>query len=360
MASTDMQGPQDTKFFTRSWTPPPGTPTRAQVLFVHGFVEHIQRYEHCFPRFAEKGIAVFAYDQRGFGQTAFYTPKHSQGVTSWPQQLGDVEYFLKHAQGLAKEKGVPLFLYGHSMGGGLSLAYPTRIPPLPLVGEVAGVVASSPLLRQAKAVRAPGIVVRAGSLLGKLSGTLPLKAEVKAEDCTRDPVAAETYAKDPLCKQVGTFRGVADMLLGGESLMSSGYRNWPKGLPLLIVHGTGDKVTCHHSSEEFVEKVKGKEVGAVDAEYKPFEGFYHEMHNEPGDDKWHEQDHIINWILSRLPSQPSASSSPSAPAATSTTDPIAVAAAAAGVSAAPPPEVKVQPATAPATPEKAEERESKL
>ncbi|GAA5978380.1 hypothetical protein JCM11641_004672 [Rhodosporidiobolus odoratus] len=315
MASTDLQGPQGTKFYTKTWSPPAGVPVLAQVLFVHGFVEHIQRYDHCFPRFADKGIAVFAYDQRGFGQTAFYTPKHSQGVTSWPLQLGDVEHWLKHARQL--NPGVPLFIYGHSMGGGLSLAYPTRTPALPLVNQLAGVISSSPLLRQAKAVRAPGLVVKAGSLLGKLSGALTLKAAVKPEDCTRDPEAAATYAKDPLCKQVGTFRGVGDMLLGGESLMTSGYRNWPSSLPLLIVHGTGDKVTDHLSSEEFVEKIK-KEAGAKDATYEPFEGFYHEMHNEPGDDKWKEQDCIINWILAHLSSSSSSPSSGSAGAAAPT------------------------------------------
>lgn len=29
------------------------------------FVEHIERYNHVFDKFAEEGIAVFAYDGRG-------------------------------------------------------------------------------------------------------------------------------------------------------------------------------------------------------------------------------------------------------------------------------------------------------
>jgi len=32
---------------------------------VGSFIEHIRRYDHVFPKFAEQGIAVFAYDQRG-------------------------------------------------------------------------------------------------------------------------------------------------------------------------------------------------------------------------------------------------------------------------------------------------------
>jgi hypothetical protein len=67
------------------------------------------------------------------------------------------------------------------MGGGLSLAFPTRTPPSPLVAGLSGVMISSPLLRQAKGVKAPGFVVRAGGLLGKISGALTLKAAVKPE-----------------------------------------------------------------------------------------------------------------------------------------------------------------------------------
>lgn len=67
------------------------------------------------------------------------------------------------------------------MGGGLSLAFPTRSPPAAGVERLAGVLASSPLLRQAKAIKAPMLVVKAGSVLGMLSSKLPIKAEVKAE-----------------------------------------------------------------------------------------------------------------------------------------------------------------------------------
>ncbi|GAA5856122.1 hypothetical protein JCM8547_002990 [Rhodosporidiobolus lusitaniae] len=300
MASAELQGPSNTKFFTKTWTPPAGTPVRAQLLFVHGFVEHIERYDHAFPRFADKGICVFAYDQRGFGRTATYTATKSNGVTSWAQQLEDLEHFLKHAKSL--NPTVPLFLFGHSMGGGLSLAFPTRFPPSPLVKELSGVMVSSPLIRQAKGVKAPNVIVKAGSLLGKLSGNWTLKATVKPEDCTRDPAIQKAYAQDPLCVQVGTFRGVADMLLGGLSLLSTDYTHWPSSLPLLIVHGDADKVTDCEASREFVDKVSKAPVSAKDASFKAFEGYYHEMHNEPGDDKFRELDYLVDWVVSHLPS----------------------------------------------------------
>ncbi|GAA6064367.1 hypothetical protein JCM10212_004100 [Sporobolomyces blumeae] len=360
-STADVIGPHHTKFFTKEWYPPAGTPTVAGLLFVHGFVEHIQRYDHVFPKYAEAGIAVFAYDQRGFGQTAFFTPKHSQGVTSWKEQFEDLDFFAKSARekfpdvplegrnetdaafGVRATRGVSL---RHSMGGGEVLGYPTRRPALPAFEacDFRGVVASSPLLRQAKSVRAPAFVVRAGSVLGRLSATLPINAKVKPEDTCRDVDVQQAYANDRLCKQVGTFRGVADMLLGGEGLVSREWKHWPRtDLPLLIVHGEADKVsspgpktnfvgiddsltragrdtaqvTDHEASREFVERVKS--LGNPDATYKGFEGFYHEMHNEPGDDKWREIGYIVDWIVARAKRSPSSTGGPNAQAPTAST-----------------------------------------
>ena len=106
----DMAGPEGARFFTKHWTPEPPTPVRAAVLFVHGFIERVERYDHVFPKYAEQGIAVFGFDQRGFGKTATYTPKHSQGVTSWPQQFADIDFFLSHV--LQLYPNVPVYLYG--------------------------------------------------------------------------------------------------------------------------------------------------------------------------------------------------------------------------------------------------------
>lgn len=113
----------------------------------------------------------------GFGQTG--AKAKTPGRTSWPQQLGDISFFLAHAATL--HPGVPLYLFGHSMGGGLSLAFATRSPPSPGLELLKGVVASSPLLRQSPGVRAPKLLVSAGNILGKISGSLTLTADVKAE-----------------------------------------------------------------------------------------------------------------------------------------------------------------------------------
>lgn len=69
--------------------------------------------------YAARGIAVFAYDQRGFGKTAMGKEGKLQsklyGRTSGEEQAKDIEWALAHVKsGLAKD-GVPVFLMGHSM-----------------------------------------------------------------------------------------------------------------------------------------------------------------------------------------------------------------------------------------------------
>lgn len=99
-----------------------------------------------------------------------------QGQGSWAVALGDISHFVAHAATL--NPTVPLYLFGHSMGGGLSLAFATRTPPSPGLDNIKGVLASAPLLRQSPGVKAPALVVRAGSILGAIAPSLSLKTVV--------------------------------------------------------------------------------------------------------------------------------------------------------------------------------------
>jgi len=113
-----LLGPQSTMFYTRTYLPPSQQPPKAAVVFVHGYAEHIGRYTHFHPLFAARGIAVFTYDQRGYGLTAQDTKGNkskgsSYGKTSWKEQMEDVAWAIEHAK--ETFKGLPLFLMGHSM-----------------------------------------------------------------------------------------------------------------------------------------------------------------------------------------------------------------------------------------------------
>ena len=73
----------------------------------------IERYNYFFEQFANRGVSVFSYDQRGFGRTGQKTDTF--GVTDMVKQLADMEFFLAKEEERLKGSGVPIFLFGHSM-----------------------------------------------------------------------------------------------------------------------------------------------------------------------------------------------------------------------------------------------------
>lgn len=111
-----VTGPAGTNFYTRTYK---ADQPKALLVFVHGFAEHVGRYDHAHVKYPQKGITVFTYDARGFGKTALDAANRSKsssyGRTSWKEQFGDIEWAIGHARN--EVPGVPTFLMGHSMVG---------------------------------------------------------------------------------------------------------------------------------------------------------------------------------------------------------------------------------------------------
>ena len=114
------------QFYTRTY---PATFPRAVVLFVHGFAEHVARYEDFHARFPPRSVAVFTFDQRGYGRTALDTQHRSKDAgyarTSWGMHFRDLEFFAKKLAG--EYPGAPLFMMGQSM---VRMAFEIDVPTL--------------------------------------------------------------------------------------------------------------------------------------------------------------------------------------------------------------------------------------
>src|SRR5919201_2198491 len=104
---------------------PRGT-ARAVLVLVHGIAEHAGRHEHVARRFAEAGIETFAADLRGFGRSG----GRRAYLDRWSQYHDDVQDQLAVVR--ASSPGIPLILYGHSMGGLIALGYVLAEPRRPL------------------------------------------------------------------------------------------------------------------------------------------------------------------------------------------------------------------------------------
>ncbi|MEM7547116.1 MAG: alpha/beta fold hydrolase [Pseudomonadota bacterium] len=94
----------------------PEQPPRAVILALHGFGDYGRStYDKAATYWAGRGFLTYAYDQRGFG--------HNDSRGNWPgadQLIADYQS-VRDAVG-RMHPDLPLFVVGHSMGGGIALA----------------------------------------------------------------------------------------------------------------------------------------------------------------------------------------------------------------------------------------------
>ncbi|WFD33054.1 hypothetical protein MSPP1_004111 [Malassezia sp. CBS 17886] len=291
----DLRGDGKQMYYMKHWLPtvePAGgglQRPRACVVFLHGFAEYVGRYANIFKVFVDRGYQVSGFDQRGFGRTWYDSADRAttHGWTSAEDQWKDAECMLRLVRKrLDAEWGkdaVPIFLMGHSMGGGISASFFTRPPGSGPSEEakalVSGVIMSAPWL-DIHFVVPTWIAAAAGNAVLRVFPRFSFPIGPPSNDLSRDPLVCESARLDPLCNLHVYTRGLMDPLRNGPEVVRSNYVNWPQSLPLLIAHGTGDKVTKWSSSKELCTKLAQRNVPVT---LESFDGFYHEGMHEPGD-----------------------------------------------------------------------------
>ncbi|KZV77155.1 lysophospholipase [Peniophora sp. CONT] len=293
-----LDGPLFTSFYTRLYRPPASVPTSAVMVFVHGYMEHVGRYEAAHTRWASRGVAVFAYDARGFGRTAL--DEHRSASSAYGRTGGmsermlDLEWALNHAR--AEVPGIPLFLMGHSMGAGLALSLATRneYPPSGnIVESLSGIIASSPLVRVVRRAPSP-LVFKLLTLVSKVLPNMIYDTPVQVEDLSHDPNVGPDSVKDPWVRQFGTLLGLVDMLHRGELLLTEGYRNWAQRLPVLLLHGDQDMCNSFSASKAFFEALE-----VPDKEFIAYPGMMHDLMSEPEVKERYFED-CCAWLVKRV------------------------------------------------------------
>ncbi|KAI0700467.1 lysophospholipase [Cytidiella melzeri] len=296
-----LQGPFSTSFYTRLYNPPTSTPLCAVLVFAHGYLEHIGRYTDAHAKWASRGIAVFAYDERGFGRTALDKEHKSPGSVygrtgGMKERMSDLEWAIKHARALFSGE-VPLFLMGHSMAGGMVLSFATRTeapPAKETIVLLSGVIASSPLVRIADNQPSPFILFVL-NILAKIVPHMSLNTPIQDKVLSHDPTVGESALKDPWIKPIGTTQGVADMIHRGSLLLTEGYKSWPSNLPVLILHGTADRVNEYPQCKQFAELLQ-----APDKKFVTYEDAMHDLMTEPAiKDQYFEE--CVSWVKNHLP-----------------------------------------------------------
>ncbi|GAW16804.1 hypothetical protein ANO14919_062430 [Xylariales sp. No.14919] len=274
--------------FTKTWLP--DGPIKAKMIMFHGFSDHIDRYYGFFPYLAEHGIAVYGLDQRGWGRSVKKdSDKGKSGPTA--RVLADMAAFIR----TQLPSDVPVFVLGHSMGGGQVLTLCSTPEYEDLIKQIRGWVLESPFVGFAPELQPSWLTVASGRLASHVVPHFRLYRPIPPEDLTRDPEVQASIRADDLMHDYGTLEGLAAMLDRTEGLSSGKFILSGNVKSLFMVHGTADKSTSFEKSKEWFARNEAK---IPDARFKAFEGFAHQVHADLGKEEFYED--VANWILERL------------------------------------------------------------
>jgi len=261
---------------THCW---PASEPRAMVVLTHGFGEHCGRYGGLAQALNTAGFSLFAYDLRGHGQS-----EGARGfVPGYTDLLDDLERVIGVAQRDHSASTLPLFAFGHSMGGNIVLNYALRRP-----AGLRGVLISGPWLRLAS--QPPAWKRALGKLAALLAPKMALPATVDPGVLSHDPQQVRAYASDTLVHSTMTARLFAEVASAGEWALTHAAS---LTLPVLLMHGGGDRLTDPRATEEF-----HRLAGGNDKSLRIYPDQYHEILNET--DPAPVQRDIVEWIARRI------------------------------------------------------------
>ena len=236
------------------------TNPKATVLVVHGFCEHIGRYEHVFRWFHEHGYHLGGLDYRGHGRSS----GRRSYIDRFDQYVADVDAMVAHV--LAQQKGDhKLYLMGHSLGGlvvaSYALAHPEGLDGIILSAPAMGFSAKIPAWK---------------NLLGKASSalwpTLSIPTGIPSEHLSHDAEVCTAYDADPMVNKNATARWYTETLTQQDTVLQQAHR---LTLPMLILQGSEDLLIDPDTTQAFVGS-----AGAHDKQIQWYDGFYHELFNE--------------------------------------------------------------------------------
>jgi alpha-beta hydrolase superfamily lysophospholipase len=269
-----FKGADGLPLFRRTWRP--AGPIRAVLINVHGLGDHSGLYPALVEHFTTRGIAVYAPDVRGNGRSS-----GQRGyVERWDQYREDLERLIAVVR--QEEPDRPIFLLGNSLGGLIVLDYVLHHPE-----GIRGVIAASPPLGR---LGVPAPLLALGRVLSRVWPRFSIRTGMDLSGLARDPVVLETVLADPLFHRVGTARLSTEVVAAIARVQAAAPR-FP--LPLLVLHGSADRMVPPDGSRAFVAR-----VGHPDRELHEYAGAFHVLFADLN----HERvlTDVERWIAARL------------------------------------------------------------
>jgi alpha-beta hydrolase superfamily lysophospholipase len=250
----------------------PGQKALAVAGILHGYGEHAGRYAHVMDAWAERGITSVAIDLRGHGR--------SGGRRGYCERFDEYLDDVIELERLTREKNLPAFLFGHSLGGLVALSSALARP-----SPWRAMVLSAPLVGIAMEV--PRVKLIAGKIASRFFPTFSLPNGIRSTDVTHDAALAQEYDEDPLVFHIATARWFTEVHLAQERAFA---RAASLTMPLYVAMGTADRISKYERARAFFDA-----AGSRDKTWNAREGLFHEVLNEP---EWPGiAEKMADWIL---------------------------------------------------------------
>jgi lysophospholipase len=259
----------------QSWLPE--TEPRAVVVIAHGVSEHGGRYRYVVETLVPAGHAVYAIDHRGHGRSSGSKAQ----IDRMAYVVADLDTLIDRARG--EHPGIPLFLLGHSMGGCVAIAF-----ALAHQDKLDGLALSAPLAAVEAAPLPLRLIARGLSVVAPNAGLLDLDGGA----ISRDPDEVRAYDADPLNHRgklpARTLQELADTIGRFEAEM-------PRiTLPLLVMYGTEDRLVPPSGCQMVYDR-----AGSADKTLHVYDGYYHELFNEPAGERERPLGDLRGWLEAR-------------------------------------------------------------
>jgi alpha-beta hydrolase superfamily lysophospholipase len=240
------------QLYYQAWLPADAR-RRAVLVNLHGLGDHSGLYPNLGSHFPALGVPVYAYDMRGNGRS----PGQRAFLRGWQDYREDLRAFLTMVREWEGDR--PLFLLGNSLGGLVVLDYALENPR-----DLAGVIAAAPPLGE---LGVPPVLMALGRLLSRILPRFSLKVGMDLSGLARDPAVVETVLADPLFHRRGTARLSTEVTAAIARVQA---RAADLSVPLLILHGSDDRMVLPDGSRRFFANVR-----QADREFREYPGAYH-------------------------------------------------------------------------------------
>jgi alpha-beta hydrolase superfamily lysophospholipase len=276
---------------------------KAVVQVSHGMAEHSARYARLAKTLTERGYTVYASDHRGHGKTAS-TPNELGFFSEhdgWTKVVSDQIALMEELKG--RHPGVPLYLFGHSMG-----SYIARGVALRRGEALSGLMLSGTTHDRPLAYRAPKLLVAAERVRLGNRGKSPLISKLTFEafnakfpsprtGCdwlSRDHAEVDKYVEDPLCGFPCTLQLWWDVLSGlAEICTQEMVERMPRRLPIYVMAGEFDPVNNKLAGIRKLRRAL-EQTGMDSVTVRVYPGARHELLNEINRDEITED--LVAWL----------------------------------------------------------------